>query len=132
MDSLDNTFPVEDLQALGLWLNVTSQSVKSSGPDLTARQMAMMLTVYLEQGPHTVRALAKKLNVGKPVIVRAIDALSDGGLLKRVPDPHDRRNVFIEGTNAGSLHLSQLARDIARNIALLVPRHASENQRLVA
>jgi DNA-binding MarR family transcriptional regulator len=111
------TMIVDDRQALGLWLEVTSQAVRAEGPDLTARQTAMMLTIYLEQGPHTVRGLAKKLGVGKPVIVRAIDALGDAGLLKRVPDPTDRRNVFIEGTDLGASQLGDFARNIARNIA---------------
>jgi DNA-binding MarR family transcriptional regulator len=111
------TIDVQDRQALSLWLDVTAQAVKAKGPDLTARQTAMMLTIYLEPGPHTVRGLAKKLGVGKPVIVRAIDALSDASLLTRVPDPADRRNVFIEGTDFGASQLGEYARNIARNIA---------------
>jgi DNA-binding MarR family transcriptional regulator len=111
------TIDVQDRQALSLWLDVTAQAVKAKGPDLTARQTAMMLTIYLEPGPHTVRGLAKKLGVGKPVIVRAIDALSDAGLLTRMPDPADRRNVFIEGTDFGASQLGEYARNIARNIA---------------
>jgi DNA-binding MarR family transcriptional regulator len=103
--------------ALSLWLDVTSQSVQADGPDLTARQTALLLTVYLMPGPHTVRALAKRLVVGKPAIVRALDALSDAGMLVRVPDPSDRRNVFIEGTPQGALQLGDYARNIARNIA---------------
>jgi DNA-binding MarR family transcriptional regulator len=112
-----DTIDVQDRQALSLWLDVTSQAVKAKGPDLTTRQTAMMLTIYLETGPHTVRGLAKKLGVGKPVIVRAIDALSDAGLLTRVADLTDRRNVFIEGTDFGASQLGDYARNIARNIA---------------
>jgi DNA-binding MarR family transcriptional regulator len=111
------TIDVQERQALSLWLDVTAQAVKSKGPDLTARQTAMLLTIYLETGPHTVRGLAKKLGVGKPVIVRAIDALSDANMLVRVPDPADRRNVFIEGTDFGASQLADYARNIARNIA---------------
>ncbi|OYU52132.1 MAG: MarR family transcriptional regulator [Alphaproteobacteria bacterium PA1] len=104
-------------QALGLWLDVTSRSVQSDGPDLTARQTALMLTVYLEAGPHTVRALAQRLGVGKPAIVRAIDTLQDVGLVERRPDPADRRNIFVVGTEAGAERLSTYAASIARNIA---------------
>ena len=104
-------------QALGLWLDVTSRSVQSDGPDLTARQTALMLTVYLEAGPHTVRALAQRLSVGKPAIVRAIDTLQDVGLVERRPDPADRRNIFVVGTEAGAERLSTYAASIARRIA---------------
>jgi DNA-binding MarR family transcriptional regulator len=104
-------------QALGLWLDVTSRSVQSDGPDLTARQTALMLTVYLEAGPHTVRALAQRLGVRKPAIVRAIDTLQEGGLVDRRPDLADRRNVFVVGTQAGAQRLSAYATSIARHIA---------------
>lgn len=106
-------------QALGLWLDVTSRSVQSDGPDLTARQTALMLTVYLEAGPHTVRALAQRLGVGKPAVVRAIDTLQDVGLVERRPDPADRRNIFVVGTEAGAERLSTYAASIARNIAAI-------------
>lgn len=104
-------------QALGLWLDVTSRSVQSDGPDLTARQTALMLIVYLEAGPHTVRALAQRLGVGKPAIVRAIDTLQHVGLVERRPDPADRRNIFVVGTETGAARLSTYAASIARNIA---------------
>jgi DNA-binding MarR family transcriptional regulator len=126
------TIDVQERQALSLWLDVTAQAVKSKGPDLTARQTAMLLTIYLETGPHTVRGLAKKLGVGKPVIVRAIDALSDANMLVRVPDPADRRNVFIEGTDFGASQLADYARNIARNIAQIAGRSEIDDQRLRA
>lgn len=106
-----------DRQALSLWLDVTSRSVQANGPDLTARQTALMLIVYLEPGPHTVRGLAQRLNVGKPAIVRAIDTLQDAGLVGRAPDPKDRRNIFVVGTEAGAAHLSTFAAAMARGIA---------------
>jgi DNA-binding MarR family transcriptional regulator len=111
------TIDAQDRQALGLWLDVTSHAVRADGPDLTARQTALLLTVYLEPGPHTVRGLAKRLGVGKPAVVRALDSLSEAGLLQRVSDPADRRNVFIVGTEQGTLQLGDYARNIARNIA---------------
>jgi DNA-binding MarR family transcriptional regulator len=132
---ISDTIEVQDRQALSLWLDVTSQAVRARGPDLTARQTAMMLTIYLDTGPHTVRGLAKKLGVGKPVIVRAIDALGDAGLVVRVPDPNDRRNVFIEGTSLGATQLGDYARNIARNIAHITQATLPPNEaatRLIA
>jgi DNA-binding MarR family transcriptional regulator len=111
------SFIVSDRQALGLWLDVTARAVRSSGPDLTARQTALMLKVYLEAGPHTVRGLATQLGVGKPAIVRAIDTLEEAGLVQRVADTDDRRNVFIEGTEKGAESLAEYARFISRSVA---------------
>jgi DNA-binding MarR family transcriptional regulator len=132
---MTQTIDSQDRQALGLWLDVTSQAVRAEGPDLTARQTALLLTVYLEPGPHTVRALAQRLNVGKPAIVRAINALSDAGMVVRVPDPDDRRNVFLKGTTKGAEHLGDYARNIARNIAQIArldQGNLPEEQRLMA
>ena len=128
---LTDIVDAQDRQALGLWLDVTSHAVRAAGPDLTARQTALLLTVYLEVGPHTVRALAKRLGVGKPAIVRAIDSLGDAGLVTRVPDPVDRRNVFIEGTAQGAAQLCDYARNIARNITQITHHINAQNDTLI-
>ena len=47
--------------------------VRSGQPDLTNRQMALLMLVYLTPGPHTVRGLAQMLGVSKPVITRALN-----------------------------------------------------------
>jgi DNA-binding MarR family transcriptional regulator len=46
--------------------------VRGGDPDLSARQLAVLLTVHLTDGPHTVRGLAAELNVSKPAITRAL------------------------------------------------------------
>ena len=48
-------------QALGSWMRTLIGYVRSGEPDLTNRQMALMLLVYLTPGPHTVRGLAERL-----------------------------------------------------------------------
>jgi len=50
-------------QALRLWQFVTLSGVRDSAPDLTLRQLAILLTVYLDPPPHTVRGLAATLRV---------------------------------------------------------------------
>ena len=82
-------------RSLDLWRRVTLENVRSEEPDLSARQTAVLLTVYLAEGPHTVRALASALGVTKPAITRAVDALSSHDLVKRVRSEADRRDVFI-------------------------------------
>lgn len=82
-------------------------------PDLTLRQLTILLTIYLEPPPHTVRGLAKKLDVTKPVITRALDSMGFMKLVARKRDPRDRRNVIIQRTLEGSLYLEKLADIIA-------------------
>ncbi|MGV8840616.1 MAG: MarR family transcriptional regulator [Bauldia sp.] len=95
-------------QALRLWHDVTFDLVRSDQPDLSARQQAVLLTVYLEPLPHTVRALAEKLNVTKPAITRALDTMGRMGLLTRRRDEADRRNVVVQRTLEGALAVERL------------------------
>lgn len=88
-------------QALKSWMNTLIRYVRSGEPDLTNRQMALMLSVYLTPGPHTVRGLAGLLGVSKPVITRALNTLGSLGYLRRVRDESDRRNIFVARTDTG-------------------------------
>jgi DNA-binding MarR family transcriptional regulator len=105
-------------QALGLWHDVSLHLVRDDEPDLSVRQQAILLTVYLEAPPHTVRGLAQKLNVTKPVITRALDSMGKHELVGRRRDETDRRNVLVQRTVKGALYLERLAdtiRDLARS-----------------
>lgn len=82
--------------------------VRGEGADMTARQMTVFLTVYLMAGPHTVRGLAADLNVSRPAITRALDRLGEFGLVRRKPDPSDRRSIFAERTRTGDTFLRDL------------------------
>ena len=85
-------------------------SVRGSGPDLTARQLAVFLKIYLEPGAeHTVRGLAAELNVSKPAITRALDRLEELDFSRRQTDPKDRRSVIARRTTPGSAYLRTLS-----------------------
>ncbi|MGE0179964.1 MAG: MarR family transcriptional regulator [Sphingomonas sp.] len=86
--------------------------VRSGQPDLTNRQMAMMMIVYLTPGPHTVRGLAQRLGVSKPVITRGLNTLGSLGYLRRVRDDADRRNVFVAKTGTGQEFLESFGRNL--------------------
>ena len=96
------------IQALQLWHDVSLAMVHDNSHDLTSRQMTILLNIYLEPPPHTVRGLAAKLNVTKPVITRALDTMGIMGLVKRRRDEQDRRNVIIQKTLDGSLYLEKI------------------------
>ncbi|HEV2556598.1 MAG TPA: MarR family winged helix-turn-helix transcriptional regulator [Bosea sp. (in: a-proteobacteria)] len=96
-------------QALRLWRQVHLDLVRDGESDLSARQTAILLTIYLELPPHTVRGLAAQLGVTKPVITRALDSMGKLGLVTRRRDETDRRNVVIQRTVAGALAVERLA-----------------------
>ena len=96
------------IQALRLWQQVNLAEVRRDAPDLTMRQWSILLTVYLDQPPHTVRGLAARLNVSKPVITRALDTMGALKLVSRHRDERDKRNVLIRRTVEGALYVERL------------------------
>lgn len=118
----------EEKNLLHLWHRALLQSVRDEGPDLSTRQMALLLTVYLTDPPHTVRGLAAKLGVAKPVITRALDTLGRQGLVKRRRDEADRRNVLVQRTVKGAVFL----RDFCDLIATAQKPAAEDEERRVA
>ena len=86
--------------------------MRDAAPDLTQRQLALLLVIYLESPPHTVKGLASRLNVTKPVITRALNSMGELQLVDRYRDPADKRNVLIKRTLAGSLYLESLSERI--------------------
>ena len=107
-------------QALSLWREVNLDLVHKDDIDLSYRQITILLTIYLEQPPHTVRGLAKQLNVTKPVITRALDTMGKRGLVSRIRDEEDKRNVIIQRTVEGALYVETLG-DAIQNRARLLP-----------
>src|SRR5690348_18475694 len=100
-------------QALDLWRTVLVDTVRGAGPDLSARQLAIVLTVYLPPPPHTVRGLAALLRISKPAVTRALDRLGMLGLARRRRDEQDRRSVLVQRTVKGSVFLSDFAETVA-------------------
>jgi DNA-binding MarR family transcriptional regulator len=108
-------------QALKLLHDFSYTLVRDGEPDLSARQLVVLLTVYMETPPHTVRGLASKLGVTKPVITRALDTMGRIDLLSRRRDEADRRNVVVQRTVKGSLYVESLA-DLLAKHARELPR----------
>ena len=106
-------------QALAFWHDVTRDLIADAHADLSVRQMALLLTIYLEPPPHTVRGLAQALGVAKPVVTRALDSLGKLDLVARRRDDVDRRNVIVQRTVQGEAHLGRLAALLASKAAAL-------------
>ena len=96
------------LQALTLLRDIALSEVRDDAPDLTFRQLSILLTIYLEAPPHTIRALAARLGVTKPVITRALDTMGVLGLVERHRDTKDMRNVLIKRTVKGALYVERI------------------------
>lgn len=92
------------------WMRTLINYVRSGEPDLTNRQMALLMLIYLTPGPHTVRGIASALSVSKPVVTRALNTLGSLGYLRRERDQDDRRNIFVVRTKDGTNFLENFRR----------------------
>jgi DNA-binding MarR family transcriptional regulator len=97
------------IRALSFWHGINSAALKQMPVDLSSRQQAVLLNIYLMPSPHSIRSLSEELMISKPAICRAIDALETAKLVKRVRDKEDKRNVFVQRTVKGSVYLSEFA-----------------------
>ena len=104
-------------KSLSSWKNTLIDYVRSGEPDLTNRQMALLMLVYLDPGPHTVRGLARALNVSKPVVTRALNRLGSLGYLRRQRDDTDKRNIFVARTTEGADFLAEFGHFLAGDAA---------------
>lgn len=111
--------PVRPAQALELWRRTIVEGVKRDQPDLSTRQMAILLIVYTQPAPHTVRGLSAELSISKPAVTRALDRLGQLDFVRRKIDEEDRRSVLVQRTVKGSVFLSDYAELILANLAML-------------
>lgn len=100
---------LDSAQAMELWRRVMVKALRRDLPDMTQRQLALLLHVYLAAPPHTVRGLAAELNMSKPAVTRALDRLSKLGLLKRQTDQSDKRSILVKRTVTGAVFLRDFA-----------------------
>ena len=107
---------LDSFTGLELWRQTMYEIVRRNDntSDLSTRQTAVLLSVYLTPEPHTVRALSAELNISKPAVSRAIDKLSVLGLIRRQTDENDRRSVNLFRTVEGARYVSMLGDVIAQ------------------
>jgi DNA-binding MarR family transcriptional regulator len=113
-------------QMVGTLRDTVVALVRRDGPDLSARQLGVFLTCYLQDGPHTVRGLAADLNVSKPAITRALDRLGELDLARRKVDPLDRRSVLVQRTMKGAAFLRDLRSIMAEAAAAAAKKPVAE------
>ena len=108
--------PLKPAQALELWRRTIVEGVRRDQPDLSTRQMAILLIVYTQPAPHTVRGLSADLTIST---TRALDRLGQLDFVRRKVDEDDRRSVLVQRTLKGSVFLADYAGLILANMAML-------------
>ena len=87
-------------------------SLCRSGTDFTCRQFGILILCQRRAGApddRQVQALATELSIPKASVTRAVDRLSEKGLVRRVVPATDRRRCIIEITPAGRRFMESLA-----------------------
>ena len=107
------TSEAERVDPLTMYMQTLIGQVRSDCPDLTNRQMALLLIVYIIDAQHTVRSLARHLEVAKPVVSRACDKLELLNYVSRRRGVQDRRDVFLDRTAEGEAFLDKFASRIS-------------------
>ncbi len=102
----------ENREALLLWHRVIVEGVRNDDYDLSARQLAILLTLNNEAGSHTIKSLSVRLGISKAPVSRALNSLSKHDLIERKVDINDRRNIYILLTDDGKAYLKKLSNRI--------------------
>lgn len=101
------------MTSLEMMRRVSSDAVRGAAADLTARQFALLLAIFMRPGPHSVRELAQVLDLPKPAVTRALDVLQRHGFIRRKRDQLDRRDVSVHRTVKGAVFLYDYGETVA-------------------
>ena len=91
-----------------------------------------LLAALDEGGPVSQATLSRRTTIDRSDMVATINELADQGLVKRSPDPDDRRRNVITITTAGRRQLRKLDRLLGSvQDELLAPLSAGERRQLI-
>ena len=79
-----------------------------------------------ESEPYTISSIAGKLGIDPATVVRTVDSLEKRGLVKRRRDKQDRRQVFVELTDAGRAARREVQQRFKRHIQAIFVAMSAE------
>jgi DNA-binding MarR family transcriptional regulator len=91
-DSVSSGALAGDLRAA---IRRTARRMRTEAPVTQVTPSQYSVLSALKHGPSTVSALAEREHVSSPAITRSVTALEARGLVDRVTDPGDRRQVLV-------------------------------------
>lgn len=107
---------------------VSSEALRAIGAH---KDHFVVLAALAEFGPASQAAVAGRARVYKSDLVAVLNELSDGGWIRRAPDPADKRRNVITITPAGEARLAHLDRILsAVNNHITAPLSADERAQL--
>jgi DNA-binding MarR family transcriptional regulator len=80
---------------------------KSIGAGLSAHH-TIILKILDEEGSLTISQIGGEAMISRAQMTQSIDKLTSLGMLRRVPDPDDRRKIYIVLTEKGRKTIAEL------------------------
>lgn len=99
---------------------------------ITPAQSRLLRTLERHEEPPRMADVAERLGVVPRAVTTHVDALEEHGLVRRVPDPANRRVTRIETTEAGRAALAELHRArLAAAADVLKPLSEQQREKLL-
>jgi DNA-binding MarR family transcriptional regulator len=102
-----------------------------AGRGLTPTRISVLATV-VRNGPLRISELATIEGLNPTMLSRVIAELSDSGLLRRLPDPDDRRAALVDATPVGRRLQDRIRRERNDVLSVQLARLSGEQQRALA
>ncbi len=96
--------------------------------DLSMREYDVLYTLSKRREPVRLGELHRHVLLSQPALSRMVDRLVGRGLVRRCPDPTDRRGVRLSLTDAGRDTQRQIGRRHARSVARAVTAELSPDE----
>ena len=113
------TFPAEFLNHMGFVVNRVAERLNAqvsqvtSPHGLTVAQYGLLVLLQTE-GPQAQVELSVRVGLDRTTVMRTVDLLEKRTLVRRDPDPSDRRKHSVVLTEAGAALLDQTLPDVRR------------------
>jgi len=107
---------------------VTASSAVWAGRGMTLLQL-IALQFISALAPVTVGGLARALGTGPPATSVMVDRLTSAGLVRRLPDPEDRRRIHLTITSAAQPIVGQTDEDTAQRLSTVVHALSAQTRR---
>jgi DNA-binding MarR family transcriptional regulator len=129
--------PTEDLRLAGLLKRAQALLLEAYAPALApfavdGRELAV-LALLATAGASSQQEVSRRLGIDRTTMVALVDALAARGLVRREPDPADRRKNLVELTDAGRATARGAGPAVDRvEAAFLAPLPPADRDRLRA
>ncbi|KZM34907.1 HTH-type transcriptional regulator MhqR [Oerskovia enterophila] len=126
-------FDAENAEFLTL-LHAAMRSVRREAGERLGRarttpgQFRMLRALAHSDGPQRPSALAGMLDVAPRSVTSKVDDAEAAGLVRRLPDPTDRRATLVELTEAGRQTLAQVAAERETSAGTLLARLGEDDR----